>query len=155
MVTFPTCQKNMALNGDKMVKSRNQAAACAWLCAAAGALSIVLGSAPASAAAPKAEVIHWWTSGGESNAVKQVAQAFRNAGGVWVDSAIAGGDQSRAVTINRIIGRLTIEEEKQIRLPLRISTLPGSSTTSASRRGTTTATPSRKPRTGTASCPSR
>ena len=87
-----------------MVKSRNLAAACAWLCAAAGALSIVLGSAPASAAAPKAEVIHWWTSGGESNAVKQVAQAFRNAGGVWVDSAIAGGDQSRAVTINRIIG---------------------------------------------------
>ena len=94
----------MALNGDKMVKSRNLAAACAWLCAAAGALSIVLGSAPASAAAPKAEVIHWWTSGGESNAVKQVAQAFRNAGGVWIDSAIAGGDQSRAVTINRIIG---------------------------------------------------
>ncbi|RYE77212.1 MAG: carbohydrate ABC transporter substrate-binding protein, partial [Oxalobacteraceae bacterium] len=87
-----------------MVKSRNLAAACAWLCAAAGALSIGLGSAPASAAAPKAEVIHWWTSGGESNAVKQVAQAFRNAGGVWVDSAIAGGDQSRAVTINRIIG---------------------------------------------------
>ncbi|MCA1245544.1 ABC transporter substrate-binding protein [Massilia sp. MS-15] len=55
-------------------------------------------------AAPKAEVIHWWTSGGESAAVKQVAQAYRNAGGVWIDTAIAGGDQSRAVTINRIVG---------------------------------------------------
>ncbi|MES2126621.1 MAG: ABC transporter substrate-binding protein [Pseudomonadota bacterium] len=58
----------------------------------------------AQAAPPTAEVIHWWTSGGESAAVKQVAQAYRNAGGVWIDTAIAGGDQSRAVTINRIVG---------------------------------------------------
>jgi len=86
-----------------MVTPRTKAAACAWLCAAASALSLALPSASAHAAA-RAEVIHWWTSGGESSAVKQVAQAFRNAGGVWVDSAIAGGDQSRAVTINRIIG---------------------------------------------------
>ncbi len=55
-------------------------------------------------AAPSAEVIHWWTAGSESAAVKQVAQAYRNAGGVWIDTAIAGGDQSRAVTINRIVG---------------------------------------------------
>jgi glucose/mannose transport system substrate-binding protein len=55
-------------------------------------------------AGPRAEVIHWWTSGGESAAVKQVEQAYRDAGGTWVDTAIAGGDQSRAVTINRIIG---------------------------------------------------
>jgi glucose/mannose transport system substrate-binding protein len=84
-----------------MVTTRNLAAACAWLCAAAVHAQSV---AAAPAAAPKAEVIHWWTSGGESSAVKQVAQAYRNAGGVWIDSAIAGGDQSRAVTINRIIG---------------------------------------------------
>jgi len=94
----------MALNGDTMVTPRNLAAAGARLCAAACALSLGLGIAPAQAAAPKAEVIHWWTSGGESSAVKQVAQAYRDAGGVWIDSAIAGGDQSRAVTINRIIG---------------------------------------------------
>jgi len=61
-------------------------------------------SAQASAQAPRAEVIHWWTSGGESAAVREVAQAYRGAGGVWVDTAIAGGDQSRAVTVNRIIG---------------------------------------------------
>ena len=83
-----------------MVTPRTLAAACAWLCAAA---SLPVYS-QTQAAAPKAEVIHWWTSGGESAAVKQVAQAYRNAGGVWIDSAIAGGDQSRAVTINRIIG---------------------------------------------------
>jgi glucose/mannose transport system substrate-binding protein len=60
--------------------------------------------APAAQPGPRAEVIHWWTSGGESAAVKQVAQAYRGLGGAWVDTAIAGGDQSRAVTINRIIG---------------------------------------------------
>ena len=67
---------------------------CAWMCA----------TAFAAHAGPRAEVIHWWTSGGESAAVKQVEQAYRAAGGTWVDTAIAGGDQSRAVTINRIIG---------------------------------------------------
>jgi glucose/mannose transport system substrate-binding protein len=61
-------------------------------------------TAVAAHAGPRAEVIHWWTSGGESAAVKQVEQAYRDAGGTWVDTAIAGGDQSRAVTINRIIG---------------------------------------------------
>lgn len=61
-------------------------------------------SAMAAQAGPRAEVIHWWTSGGESAAVRQVAQAYRDAGGTWIDSAIAGGDQSRAVTVNRIIG---------------------------------------------------
>jgi glucose/mannose transport system substrate-binding protein len=70
------------------------ASLCAWLCA----------TASAAHGGPRAEVIHWWTSGGESAAVKQVEQAYRDAGGTWVDTAIAGGDQSRAVTINRIIG---------------------------------------------------
>jgi len=83
-----------------MFRVRTLAAACAWLCVSAPALA----ATAAVAQAPKAEVIHWWTSGGESAAVKQVAQAFQQAGGVWIDTAIAGGDQSRAVTINRIVG---------------------------------------------------
>jgi len=66
--------------------------------------ALLCASAAAAHAGPRAEVIHWWTSGGESAAVKQVEQAYRAAGGTWVDTAIAGGDQSRAVTINRIIG---------------------------------------------------
>ena len=52
----------------------------------------------------KAEVIHWWTSGGESAAVKAMADAYRAAGGVWVDTAVALGEQARSVAINRIIG---------------------------------------------------
>ena len=52
----------------------------------------------------KAEVIHWWTSGGESAAVKVFADKFKEAGGTWVDSAIAGGEQARTAGINRIVG---------------------------------------------------
>ena len=55
-------------------------------------------------AQPKAEVIHWWTSGSESAAVKALADAYRAQGGVWVDTAIALGEQARAVAINRIAG---------------------------------------------------
>ena len=94
-----------------MFTVRTLAADCAWLCATAAVAWAAAVAAPAHAAAvasapaaPRAEVIHWWTSGGESAAVKQVAQAYRNAGGIWIDTAIAGGDQSRAVTINRIVG---------------------------------------------------
>jgi glucose/mannose transport system substrate-binding protein len=62
------------------------------------------GAAFAQNAPPRAEVIHWWTSGGESAAVKTLADAYRGAGGVWVDMAVALGEQARAVTINRLVG---------------------------------------------------
>jgi glucose/mannose transport system substrate-binding protein len=59
---------------------------------------------PAHAQEMKAEVIHWWTSGGESAAVKVFADQFTKAGGVWVDSAVAGGVNARTAAINRTIG---------------------------------------------------
>jgi glucose/mannose transport system substrate-binding protein len=52
----------------------------------------------------KAEVIHWWTSGGESAAVKVFAEQFAKAGGTWVDTAIAGGVNARTAAINRTVG---------------------------------------------------
>jgi glucose/mannose transport system substrate-binding protein len=52
----------------------------------------------------RAEVIHWWTSAGESAAVRVFANAYDAAGGTWVDSAIAGGPNARAAAINRIVG---------------------------------------------------
>ncbi|MEN9539192.1 MAG: hypothetical protein RLZZ126_1427 [Pseudomonadota bacterium] len=68
-----------------------------------GALLVGLGlSFPALA--QKAEVIHWWTSGGESAAIKQFADAYNKAGGQWVDNAIAGGEAARAAALNRIAG---------------------------------------------------
>jgi glucose/mannose transport system substrate-binding protein len=36
--------------------------------------------------------------------VRKFAEAYRAAGGVWADTAIAGADQARAVAINRIVG---------------------------------------------------
>lgn len=65
---------------------------------------LVAASMSAHAAGPKAEVMHWWTSGGESAAVAKFADAYRAAGGVWTDTAIAGGDQARSVAINRMVG---------------------------------------------------
>lgn len=72
------------------------------LAAAAGlAVAAMSGGAHAQT---RAEVIHWWTSGGESAAVKELADAYTKAGGVWVDSAVAGGEAARAQAVNRIVG---------------------------------------------------
>ncbi|MBS0388219.1 MAG: carbohydrate ABC transporter substrate-binding protein [Proteobacteria bacterium] len=58
----------------------------------------------AGAGGPRAEVMHWWTSGGESAAVRTLADAYRAAGGTWQDTAIAGSEQARAVALSRIAG---------------------------------------------------
>ena len=60
----------------------------------------------AGAQAQKAEVIHWWTSGGEAAAIKEMAAAYTKAGGTWVDTPIAGGGgaQARTVMANRTMG---------------------------------------------------
>jgi glucose/mannose transport system substrate-binding protein len=69
------------------------------------ALALALGAlGSAHAQANRAEVMHWWTSGGESAAVKELANAYTAAGGTWVDAAVAGGEQARAATINRMVG---------------------------------------------------
>lgn len=84
-------------------------ALCGAMCSAAIAAPLIASAAAApqaaKAAAPaKAEVMHWWTSSSESAAVKTIAEAYRKAGGTWVDTAIAGADQARAIAINRIVG---------------------------------------------------
>ena len=72
------------------------------------ALALALAGAASAAvtAAPplRAEIIHWWTSGGESAAAKELAAAYGAAGGLWVDTAVALGEQARSVAINRILG---------------------------------------------------
>jgi glucose/mannose transport system substrate-binding protein len=59
-----------------------------------------------AAHAQKAEVIHWWTSGGEAAAIKEFANAYTKGGGTWVDTPIAGGGgaQARTVMANRTMG---------------------------------------------------
>lgn len=72
--------------------------------ATASLVAMVTAASPAAAQEMKAEVIHWWTSGGESAAVKVFADQFTKAGGTWVDSAVAGGANARTAAINRTVG---------------------------------------------------
>jgi glucose/mannose transport system substrate-binding protein len=76
------------------------------LSAVLGATALAaIGATAASAAGQKAEVFHWWTSGGESAAVRELAKAFEAKGGEWVDTAIAGsGSTARPIGISRILG---------------------------------------------------
>src|SRR3974377_647057 len=67
-------------------------------------LAVAIAGFAAPTAAERAEVIHWWTSGGESAAVKVFADQFQAAGGIWVDTAIAGGANARTAAINRTVG---------------------------------------------------
>ena len=72
---------------------------------AAFAASISLSFIGAAAAADL-EVIHWWTSKGESAAVSEFAKALDNdgQGDKWVDSAIALGETARSTVMQRVLG---------------------------------------------------
>ena len=61
-------------------------------------------AAASAAHATDLEVMHWWTSGGEAAAVAEFAKAFDATGNTWVDAAIVGGEQARAVMVSRITG---------------------------------------------------
>jgi glucose/mannose transport system substrate-binding protein len=89
-----------------MSKASQLAGALALAISAQGAAMAQAPQPPKAPAAPplKATVSHWWTSGGESAAVRVFADAFNKAGGLWIDQAIAGADNSRAATVNRIVG---------------------------------------------------
>ncbi|WP_064682393.1 ABC transporter substrate-binding protein [Rhizobium bangladeshense] len=67
----------------------------------AASVALPLGAASAT----DLEVTHWWTSGGESAAVAELAKAFDATGNHWVDGAIAGsGGTARPIMISRITG---------------------------------------------------
>lgn len=54
--------------------------------------------------AQKADVMHWWTSGGESRAVAVFAQEYNKRGGTWVDDPSIGPQAEHAAALNRIAG---------------------------------------------------
>ncbi|MBI1218628.1 MAG: extracellular solute-binding protein [Rhodobacteraceae bacterium] len=70
------------------------------LATALSTLAVLTGSAGAQTA----DVLHYWTSGSESAALKIFADAFKAKGGTWVDSAVGGFDTARATALNRIAG---------------------------------------------------
>lgn len=68
-------------------------------------LAVMIAAASMTAVAKEeAEVMHWWTSGGESAAIQVLAKAYEKEGGTWKDSAVAGGSNARSAAINRMIG---------------------------------------------------
>ena len=52
-------------------------------------------------AEPTAEVLHWWTSGGEAKSVAVLQDEFRQGGGTWTDMPVAGGGGDAAMTALR------------------------------------------------------
>src|SRR5215475_10440510 len=56
------------------------------------------------AAAQDAQVMHWWTSGGESRAVSVFAKEYEKRGGKWVDGASVGPQAEHAAVLNAIAG---------------------------------------------------
>jgi glucose/mannose transport system substrate-binding protein len=55
-------------------------------------------------AAQTADVMHWWTSGGESRAVAVFAKEYDKRGGKWIDDASVGPQAEHAAALNRIAG---------------------------------------------------
>ncbi len=66
--------------------------------AASAVAMIVAGSAFAE---PQAEVLHWWTSGGEAKSVAVLQEEFAANGGTWTDMPVAGGGGDAAMTALR------------------------------------------------------
>jgi glucose/mannose transport system substrate-binding protein len=71
------------------------------------ACALACGTAPRARAAKGAtvEVMHWWTSGGEAEALTVLKAEFEKDGSKWTDAPVAGGggDQARTVLKSRII----------------------------------------------------
>ncbi|WP_153101136.1 ABC transporter substrate-binding protein [Paraburkholderia hayleyella] len=65
--------------------------------AALGAAGLLCGM-PAVQAAESVEVLHWWTSGGESRAVGVLKDDMQKEGYAWKDFAVAGGAGAAAMT---------------------------------------------------------
>ncbi|MCC9623058.1 ABC transporter substrate-binding protein [Thalassospira sp. MA62] len=68
---------------------------------ATGVALSALATASFAHAEPTAEVLHWWTSGGEAKAVAALKEDFEAQGGTWVDSPVAGGAGDAAMTVLR------------------------------------------------------
>ncbi len=67
-----------------------------------GAVSgLALVASSAAYAGPEAEVLHWWTSGGEAKSVAVLQEEFAANGGTWTDMPVAGGGGDAAMTALR------------------------------------------------------
>ncbi|MCT4556516.1 MAG: ABC transporter substrate-binding protein [Pelagimonas sp.] len=71
------------------------------LTALAAVSAVALSYGMSASAGPEAEVLHWWTSGGEAKSVAVLQQEFADNGGAWTDMPVAGGGGDAAMTALR------------------------------------------------------
>tara|TARA_R100000789_G_scaffold7473_1_gene11811 strand:+ start:4432 stop:5676 length:1245 start_codon:yes stop_codon:yes gene_type:complete len=71
----------------------------AYVTGAVSALSMIV--ATSTVAEPTAEVLHYWTSGGEAKSVAVLQKEFADKGGSWTDVPVAGGGGDAAMTALR------------------------------------------------------
>jgi len=71
----------------------------AYVTGAVSALSMIV--ATSTVAEPTAEVLHYWTSGGEAKSVAVLQKEFADKGGSWTDMPVAGGGGDAAMTALR------------------------------------------------------
>ncbi|GGG74321.1 sugar ABC transporter substrate-binding protein [Salipiger pallidus] len=69
--------------------------------ALAASSAVLFALATPGLAEPQAEVLHWWTSGGEAKAVGVLQEEFASNGGTWTDMPVAGGGGDAAMTALR------------------------------------------------------
>jgi glucose/mannose transport system substrate-binding protein len=62
---------------------------------------LAIAACTAAFAEPQAEVLHYWTSGGEARSVAVLQQEFAANGGTWTDMPVAGGGGDAAMTALR------------------------------------------------------
>lgn len=64
---------------------------------------LLLLTAAGRAAAVEAEVVHWWVSGSESAALKQVKEHFESLGNHWLDTPVETSYQAKSIAVARIL----------------------------------------------------
>ncbi|PIE11879.1 MAG: sugar ABC transporter substrate-binding protein [Rhodobacterales bacterium] len=69
--------------------------------AIAAVSAVAISAASGAFAEPQAEVLHWWTSGGEAKSVAVLQEEFAANGGTWTDMPVAGGGGDAAMTALR------------------------------------------------------
>ena len=70
-----------------------------YVTGAVSALSMIVSTS--AFAEPTAEVLHYWTSGGEAKSVAVLQKEFADKGGSWTDMPVAGGGGDAAMTALR------------------------------------------------------
>ena len=67
----------------------------------AATAALTIAATGVAKAEPQAEVLHWWTSGGEAKSVAVLQEEFSSRGGTWTDMPVAGGGGDAAMTALR------------------------------------------------------